>query len=114
MTPYIKTERQKKESNAANTAATAEEVYNDDIYVGYRFFDTFGKKVAYEFGYGESYTDFDIKVKTVKADAENVSVVAEVKNTGKVTGKEVVEVYFSATGRQSGQTVSGTGSIPES
>ena len=81
---------------AANTAATAEEVYNDDIYVGYRFFDTFGKKVAYEFGYGESYTDFDIKVKTVKADAENVSVVAEVKNTGKVTGKEVVEVYFSA------------------
>ena len=86
----------KEESNAANTAATAEEVYNDDIYVGYRFFDTFGKKVAYEFGYGESYTDFDIKVKTVKADAENVSVVAEVKNTGKVTGKEVVEVYFSA------------------
>ena len=85
-----------EESNAANTAATAEEVYNDDIYVGYRFFDTFGKKVAYEFGYGESYTDFDIKVKTVKADAENVSVVAEVKNTGKVTGKEVVEVYFSA------------------
>ena len=86
----------KEESNAANTAATAEEVYNDDIYVGYRFFDTFGKKVAYEFGYGESYTDFDIKVKTVKADAENISVVAEVKNTGKVTGKEVVEVYFSA------------------
>ena len=39
-----------EESNAANTAATAEEVYNDDIYVGYRFFDTFGKKVAYEFG----------------------------------------------------------------
>ena len=86
----------KEESDAADTAATAEEVYNDDIYVGYRFFDTFGKKVAYEFGYGESYTDFDIKVKTVKADAENVSVVAEVKNTGKVTGKEVVEVYFSA------------------
>lgn len=85
-----------KEIEAANTAATAEEVYNDDIYVGYRYFDTFGKKVAYEFGYGESYTDFDIEVKSVQADADTVDVVAEVKNTGAVTGKEVVEVYFTA------------------
>ena len=49
-----------------------EEYYTDDIFVGYRYFDTFGIDVAYPFGYGESYTDFDIHVKSVTADAENI------------------------------------------
>lgn len=75
---------------------TLEEIYTDDIYVGYRYFDTFGKEVAYEFGYGDSYTDFDIDVKSVTADEEKVTVVADVTNTGSTDGKEVVEVYFSA------------------
>ena len=75
---------------------TLEEIYTDDIYVGYRYFDTFGKDVAYEFGYGDSYTDFDIDVKSVTADEEKVTVIADVTNTGSRDGKEVVEVYFSA------------------
>lgn len=75
---------------------TYEEFYQDDIYVGYRYFDTFGKDVAYPFGYGSSYTSFAIDVQSVSADAEKVTVTAAVTNTGAVDGKEVVEVYFSA------------------
>lgn len=75
---------------------TNEEVYTDDIYVGYRYFDTFGKDVAYEFGYGQSYTDFSIHVDEVTADEKKVTVQATITNNGTVDGKEVVEVYFSA------------------
>lgn len=75
---------------------TNQEVYNDDIFVGYRYYDTFGVDVAYEFGYGDSYTDFEITTDSVKADKDKVTVTATVKNTGSVSGKEVVEVYFSA------------------
>lgn len=75
---------------------TNQEVYNDDIFVGYRYYDTFGVDVAYEFGYGDSYTDFAITTDSVKADKDKVTVTATVKNTGSVSGKEVVEVYFSA------------------
>lgn len=73
-----------------------QEVYNDDIFVGYRYYDTFGVDVSYEFGYGDSYTDFAITTDSVKADKDKVTVTATVKNTGAVSGKEVVEVYFSA------------------
>lgn len=73
------------------------EFYNEGIYVGYRYFDTFGIDPAYEFGYGKSYTDFDIDVLDVTADAQTVTVKAMVTNTGKkYSGKEVVQVYFSA------------------
>lgn len=75
---------------------TAQEVYNDDIFVGYRYYDTFGKDVAYEFGYGDSYTDFTIHTDSVSANQDKVTVKATVKNVGSVSGKEVVEVYFSA------------------
>jgi len=75
---------------------TNEEVYSEDIFVGYRYFDTFGKDVAYEFGYGSSYTNFKINVDSVTATASKVTVNATVTNTGSVSGKEVVEVYFSA------------------
>ena len=75
----------------------AKELYSEGIYVGYRYFDTFGITPAYEFGYGKSYTDFDIDVKEVTADAEKVTVTATVTNIGDTySGKEVVQVYFSA------------------
>lgn len=71
--------------------------YEEGIYVGYRYFDTFHIKPAYEFGFGMSYTDFEIEVKAVTVDSENVSVQATVKNTGsKYSGKEVVQIYASA------------------
>lgn len=74
------------------------EYYMDDIYVGYRYFDTFApEKVNYEFGYGLSYTTFDVVTDDVTADGDNVTITATVTNTGDTySGKEVVEVYFSA------------------
>ena len=79
-----------------NDGNSLEEFYQDDIFVGYRYFDTFGKKVAYEFGYGLSYTDFEIHTDSVEADEDQIKVSATVTNTGTADGKEVVEVYFSA------------------
>ena len=81
---------------ANNDGNTAQEVYNDDIFVGYRYYDTFGKDVAYEFGYGGSYTKFAMNTQSVTADKDKVTVKVKVKNTGTVSGKEVAEVYFSA------------------
>ena len=73
------------------------EYYAEDIYVGYRYFDTFNADaVKYEFGYGLSYTTFDINVDEVTADADKVNVKVTVSNTGDRAGKEVVQVYFSA------------------
>ena len=85
------------ENFGANDGNVDQEDYTDGIYVGYRYFDTFGVTPAYEFGYGKSYTTFDIAVDSVTADADKVTVTAKVTNTGdKYSGKEVVEVYFSA------------------
>ena len=75
---------------------TAQELYNDDIFVGYRYYDTFGVDVSYPFGYGGSYTSFAMSTKSVKADKDKVTAQVKVKNTGTVSGKEVAEVYFSA------------------
>lgn len=79
-----------------NDGDTENEIYEEGIYVGYRYFDTFGKDVAYEFGYGLSYTDFDMQVEEVTADQDYVTVKVKVTNTGKMAGKEVAQVYFSA------------------
>ena len=72
--------------------------YKEGIYVGYRYFDSFNVPVSYEFGYGLSYTTFEysnIKLSTkIFSDLLNVSL--QVKNTGSVPGKEVVELYLSA------------------
>jgi len=74
-----------------------EEYYKEDIYVGYRYFDSFNVQPAYEFGYGKSYSDFEIKTADVKLDGTKVTVKADVKNVGeKFRGKEVVQVYISA------------------
>jgi beta-glucosidase len=76
----------------------SEVTYQDGIYVGYRYYDSFKVKPAYEFGYGLSYTTFKISgVKLSSADFKgSISVTLMVKNTGKVAGKEVVQLYLSA------------------
>ena len=70
--------------------------HEEDIYIGYRYFDTFKKNVAYPFGYGLSYTTFEFGKPSVKANGNNIEVSVTVKNTGKVAGKEVAEVYVTA------------------
>lgn len=79
-----------------------EDIYAEDIYVGYRYFETFAKdKVLYPFGYGLSYTSFEITPGEVKAGesfekCDKISFSVKVKNTGKVAGKEVVQIYAKA------------------
>ncbi|MDY3108586.1 MAG: glycoside hydrolase family 3 C-terminal domain-containing protein [Lachnospiraceae bacterium] len=73
--------------------------YTEDIYVGYRYFETIpgaADKVAYPFGYGLSYTKFDVSVKEVEQSEDIIHVSVEVTNTGDVAGKEVVQLYYSA------------------
>jgi beta-glucosidase len=71
-------------------------LYEEDIYVGYRYFDTFGKEVSYPFGYGLSYAAFDYANAAVKEEKGVYTVTVEVKNTGAVAGKEVVQLYITA------------------
>ena len=69
--------------------------YNEGIYVGYRFFDSFGVKPRYRFGYGLSYTDFDTSFIDVVSENGKVIVNAAVKNAGASAGWETVFVYAS-------------------
>lgn len=71
--------------------------HEEDIYVGYRYFDTFQREVAYPFGYGLSYTTFafsNARIKQLKNGSIEATVI--VKNTGKVSGKEVAQLYVTA------------------
>ena len=70
--------------------------YEEDIYVGYRYFDTFRKPVQFSFGHGLSYTKFAFDVTDCKADNTGVKVTACVKNTGKHSGKEALQLYVGA------------------
>ena len=84
---------------ASNDGDVDQEDYEEGIYVGYRYFDTFGLEPSYAFGYGQSYTTFDLTVEQVSADTEKnqIEVETKVTNTGDTwSGKEVVEIYFSA------------------
>ena len=74
----------------------AEVCYDEDIFVGYRHFDTFGVEPLYPFGYGLSYTSFDYSGLTVTPAGDGFDVTVTVKNTGKVAGKESVQIYVSA------------------
>ncbi|MBR3646315.1 MAG: glycoside hydrolase family 3 protein [Lachnospiraceae bacterium] len=87
--------------------------YEEDIYVGYRYFETFApKKVQYEFGFGLSYTTFDISdVAMVVADKQ-VKVTAKVTNTGDMySGKEVIQVYYGAPQGKLGKPVKELGAF---
>ncbi len=70
--------------------------YEEDIYVGYRYFDSFGKDVSYPFGHGLSYTTFDIANPVVARKDGKVNVTVDVRNTGTVAGKHVVQLYARA------------------
>lgn len=73
-----------------------EEYYKEDIYVGYRYFDTFKVAPKYEFGYGLSYSDTKLDVESVALDGTDVVATVKVNNVGKYPTKEVVQLYVSA------------------
>ncbi len=74
----------------------ADVIYYEDIYVGYRYYSTFGVDVSYPFGYGLSYTSFGYSDFTVKRNANgSMTATVTVTNTGSVAGREVVQVYVS-------------------
>lgn len=76
----------------------AEVIYEEGIYVGYRYFNTFNIKPAYEFGYGLSFTSFEYSGLKINSSIFNNTIIAtvDIKNTGKVAGKEVVQLYITA------------------
>ena len=73
--------------------------YSEDIYVGYRYFETIpgvAEKVNYPFGFGLSYTSFDWKIRSVEQQDGKFTAKVSVRNIGEVAGKEVIQVYLSA------------------
>ncbi len=83
---------------SGNNGNVEEEFYEEGIYVGYRYFDTFDVPVRYSFGYGLSYTDFETELVSVRWDEKrkNIEVTAKVTNSGSVfSGKEVVQLYVT-------------------
>ena len=83
--------------STANFGGEKENVYEEDIYVGYRYFETFAKeRVLYPFGYGLSYTTFDVQARLSENNEKEFTLEVAVTNTGKVAGKEAVQVYVKA------------------
>lgn len=81
--------------NAANPTFA---LYEEGIYVGYRYYNTFGIKTSFPFGFGLSYTQFnysDLKLSTENFN-DSITVTVRITNTGKVAGKEVVQLYLNA------------------
>ncbi len=82
--------------STANFGHDGKVFYAEDIFVGYRYFETFAKdKVLYPFGFGLSYTEFETEY-SAKVQNEKITVTAKVKNIGKKQGKTVVQAYFQA------------------
>ncbi len=75
---------------------TDDEYYTEGIYVGYRYFDTFNVTPQYPFGYGLTYTDFAMACEECCADGKEVRLRIRVTNTGKLPGRQVAQVYYSA------------------
>ena len=73
-----------------------DEFYKEGIYVGYRYFDSFGVSPRYPFGFGLSYTDFEITNAQAVNSKSKITITADVKNIGACAGKEVVQLYASA------------------
>ena len=84
------------EGNAGKVPGYHYTNHEEDIYVGYRYFDTFDREVSYPFGFGLSYTTFEYGKPSVSIKGETIEVSVSVKNTGSVAGKEAVQVYVSA------------------
>ncbi len=79
----------------SNFGGRRENVYSEDIFVGYRYFESFcPDKVLYPFGFGLGYTDFDTRILSCKESGGEINVLARVTNTGTRCGKETVQVYF--------------------
>jgi beta-glucosidase len=70
--------------------------YEEDIYVGYRYFDSFGLEVSYPFGYGLSYSEFEFSNAKIAEENGVYTVTVDIKNIGKQAGKEVAQLYVSA------------------
>lgn len=81
-------------TNFSYKGDTKNQKYTEGIYVGYRYFDTFGVAPRYAFGHGLSYTKFELQSK-VSANGKKITVAVDVKNIGSYNGKEVVQVYVS-------------------
>ncbi|WP_053084464.1 glycoside hydrolase family 3 protein [Companilactobacillus ginsenosidimutans] len=82
---------------ADNDGNSDKEAYNEGIYVGYRYFDTYNVTPHYEFGYGLSYTTFATKTDSVAVKGNNLVTKVTVTNTGdKYSGRQVVQEYYSA------------------
>ncbi|MBP5251080.1 MAG: glycoside hydrolase family 3 C-terminal domain-containing protein [Treponema sp.] len=80
-----------------NFGGKKENFYEEDIYTGYRYFNTFAKeKILYPFGFGLSYTTFSLSITGAKINGQKISVSVKITNTGKTSGKEVAQLYFSA------------------
>nr|AHF26054.1 glucan 1,4-beta-glucosidase [uncultured bacterium Contigcl_1748] len=91
--PRIDMMNQGQKGNVRNVDYTE---YEEDIYVGYRYFDSFDIPVSYPFGYGLSYTSFEYSDAKIAQKDDAYDVTVTVKNTGTYEGKEVVELYVSA------------------
>jgi beta-glucosidase len=91
--PKIDMLNQGQKGNVKNVDYTD---YEEDIYVGYRYFDSFDVPVSYPFGFGLSYTTFEYSDAKIDQKNDIYDVTVTVKNTGKLEGKEVVELYISA------------------
>lgn len=79
-----------------NDGDSEQETYHEDIFVGYRYFDTFGIEPLFPFGYGLSYTEFRLSNMKVSADWNGVKITMTVENLGRTAGMEVVQVYVTA------------------
>ena len=84
-----------EENGSTGFSKSPVSVYWEDIYTGYRYFDTFGKPVLYPFGYGLSYTEFAISDASAEKQNGGIMVTANVKNIGEMSGKEVIQIYLS-------------------
>jgi len=84
--------------STANYGDGERNFYQEDIYVGYRYFETFAQdRVLYPFGFGLSYTSFDLRSAAVSLDdTDRVQICVDVVNTGSASGKEVVQIYCQA------------------
>lgn len=90
--------------STANFGDLKKNYYKEDIYVGYRYFETFAKeKVQYPFGFGLSYTQFQIRAELELVTVQDMRIAVEVQNIGKTAGKEVVQIYVQAPQGQLGK-----------